>query len=357
LKAWFDILTPKQFWFFTSIEKVLREYGIEVLLTSRRYEQLTPILEDVGRRDIIIVGEFGGGSLLGKLKTSVKRTVELVDIIEEHSPDICVSSGSLDMTRISFGLGIPHILLSDTPESPVNRYCVPLSNYVFTPWIIPKDEWVKYGISGRKVLKYRALDPVAWLDGFRPSKRILYEFGIDEFNYVLLRMPETQASYLIGINTEYVMRLVEKLASNLSGVKLVILPRYGEQAIQLKSLGKNAIIFERPVSDHSIVYYASLFVGGGGTMTQEAVLMGVPTISVYPGRLPAVHRYLIDVGALKHFKSWQSALKEISKVLKHAEDVRDNQMKLANRLKRRMVNPAKVVAEWLKKALSKSSAR
>gem|GEM_PF-6232787 len=32
-------------------------------------------------------------------------------------------------------------------------------------------------------------------------------------------------------------------------------------------------------------------------------------------------------------------------------------MKLANRLKRRMVNPAKVVAEWLKKALSKSSAR
>jgi predicted glycosyltransferase len=356
LKVWFDILTPKQFWFFTSIEKALKEHGVEVLLTSRRYEQLTPILEDVGRSDVIVVGEFGGGSLLGKLKASVRRTAELVDIIENHSPDICVSSGSLDMTRISFGLGIPHILLSDTPESPVNRYCVPLSNYVFTPWIIPKDEWIKYGINGRRVLKYRALDPMAWLDDFRPNKRILYDLGIDEFNYVLLRMPETQASYLIGVDTEYIMLLVEKLASNLNDVKLVVLPRYGEQIARLKSLVKNAIVLDRPISDHSILYYALLFIGGGGTMTQEATLMGVPTISLYPGRLPAVHRYLIDIGALKHFKNWQSALKEISKVLKHADDVRDAQTKLANRLKRRMVNPAKVVAEWLKKSISESNA-
>ncbi len=349
MKIWFDILTPKQFWFFTSIEKKLREYNdVDVLLTSRRYEQLVPILEEVGRKDIIVVGEFGGGSLLGKLKASASRTVELIEIIENDTPDVCVSSGSLDMTRISFGLGIPHILLSDTPESPVNRYCVPLSNYVFTPWIIPKDEWVKYGIDGRKVLKYRALDPVAWLDGFRPSKRILNELSLEEFNYILLRMPETQASYFIGVDAEYVTRLVKELAYNLRDIKLVVLVRYGEQLVKLKSLSNNAIILERPVSDHSILYYTSLFIGGGGTMTQEAVLMGVPTISIYPGRLPAVHRYLISVGALKHSKSWQDALKEILSILKRADEARDVQTKLANKLRRKMVNPAKVVAEWLR---------
>ncbi|MEM2909592.1 MAG: DUF354 domain-containing protein [Nitrososphaerota archaeon] len=352
MKVWFDILTPKQFWFFTSIEKELRERGLEVLLTSRRYEQIIPILEDVGRKDIIVVGEFGGGSLLGKLKASVSRTMELVDVIEKHSPDACVSSGSLDMTRISFGLHIPHILLSDTPESPVNRYCVPLSNYVFTPWIISKDEWVKYGINCRSVLKYRALDPMAWLDGFKPNRRILDELGLDEFNYVLFRMPETQASYLIGVNTEYVTKLAEKLTSNLSGVKLVVLARYGEQTTQLKKLGKGALILDKPVSDHSILYYASLFIGGGGTMTQEAVLMGVPTMSAYPGRLPAVHRYLVGIGALSHFRSWQDALKKALNILERADDARKFQTRLANRLKRRMVNPAKVVAGWLENVAS-----
>ncbi|MCS7136144.1 MAG: DUF354 domain-containing protein [Nitrososphaerota archaeon] len=348
MKVWFDILTPKQFWFFTAIEKELKKQNVEVILTSRRYEQLTPILEDVGRKDVIVIGEFGGGSLLGKLKASVRRTAELVEIIENYSPDICVSSGSLDMTRISFGLNVPHVLLSDTPESPVNRYCVPLSNYIFTPWIIPKDEWIKHGAPVRKVLKYRALDPVAWLDDFRPSKRILDRFGLEEFKYILFRMPETQASYLIGVDTEYVTKLVEKLTSNIGDFKLVVLPRYGEQVTGLKNLSKNALILERPVSDHSILYYALLFIGGGGTMTQEAVLMGVPTISVYPGRLPTVHRYLIEVGALKHFKSWQGALKETSSILKHVDEVRDVQTKIANRLRERMVNPAKVVAGWLK---------
>ncbi|MEM0089733.1 MAG: DUF354 domain-containing protein [Nitrososphaerota archaeon] len=352
MKVWFDILTPKQFWFFTSIEKELREHGVEVLLTSRRYEQLTPILEDVGRKDIIVVGEFGGGSLLGKLKASVRRTVELVNLIENYSPDACMSSGSLDMTRISFGLGIPHILLSDTPESPVNRYCVPLSDYVFTPWIIPKDKWIKHGISSHKVLKYKALDPVAWLDGFRPSKRILDGLGLEEFNYILLRMPEIQASYLIGVDAEYVTRLAEKLTSELSSTKLVVLPRYGEQTAELKSLSKNAIVLDRPISDHSILHYALLFIGGGGTMTQEAVLMGVPTISVYPGKLPVVHRYLINIGALKHFKSWQGALRETLRMLKHADEARSAQTKLADRLRRKMVNPAKVIVDWLKMQLS-----
>lgn len=352
MMVWFDILTPKQFWFFTSIEKELRERGVDVLLTSRRYEQLTPILEHVGRKDIILVGEFGGGSLLGKLKASVRRAAELVEVIEGHSPDACVSSGSLEMTRISFGLGIPHVLLSDTPESPVNRYCVPLSSYVFTPWVIPKGEWVKYGIGGRMVLRYRALDPMAWLDGFRPSRRTLDELGLNEFEYVLFRMPETQASYLIGVDTGYVSKLLGRLASNLDGLKLVVLARYGEQAASLGGLGKNVIVLDKPLPDHSILYYASLFIGGGGTMTQEAVLMGVPTVSVYPGKLPAVHRYLINVGALKHFRDWQAALKKALSMLKHAERAREAQTRVADILRRRMVNPAKVAAAWLEKLAS-----
>jgi predicted glycosyltransferase len=47
------------------------------------------------------------------------------------------------------------------------------------------------------------------------------------------------------------------------------------------------------------MYAADLVVGAGGTMTREAALMGVPTLSVFAGKQPAVDRWLEERGALR----------------------------------------------------------
>ena len=50
----------------------------------------------------------------------------------------------------------------------------------------------------------------------------------------------------------------------------------------------------------SLLLRRDAFLGGGGTMTREAALLGVPTFSVFAGRRPAVDRLLESRGRLQH---------------------------------------------------------
>ena len=43
-----------------------------------------------------------------------------------------------------------------------------------------------------------------------------------------------------------------------------------------------------------------LFIGAGGTMTREAAVLGIPTISVYQDTLLDVDNYLIQKGHMIH---------------------------------------------------------
>jgi predicted glycosyltransferase len=47
------------------------------------------------------------------------------------------------------------------------------------------------------------------------------------------------------------------------------------------------------------MYAADLVLGAGGTMTREAALLGVPTLSVFGGSQPAVDRLLEERGLLR----------------------------------------------------------
>jgi len=43
-----------------------------------------------------------------------------------------------------------------------------------------------------------------------------------------------------------------------------------------------------------------LFIGAGGTMTREAAVLGIPTISIYQDELLDVDKYLIKKGLMVH---------------------------------------------------------
>jgi predicted glycosyltransferase len=48
-----------------------------------------------------------------------------------------------------------------------------------------------------------------------------------------------------------------------------------------------------PLTLEDLAFRCALFIGAGGTMTREAAVLGIPTISVYQGELLAVDRYLL----------------------------------------------------------------
>jgi predicted glycosyltransferase len=56
------------------------------------------------------------------------------------------------------------------------------------------------------------------------------------------------------------------------------------------------------------MYAADLVVGAGGTMTREAALLGVPTLSLFRGEQPAVDRWLETHGKLRRVASPQEVV-------------------------------------------------
>ena len=348
MKAWIDILSPKQLWMFTRLAEELERRGWEVLLTSRRYEQLDELIETVFQGwDILRVGEWGGGTLEGKLEASAKRLLELTRIIPEHRPDIAFSSGSPEASRIIYGLGKPHILVSDTPHSPVNPLSAPLSARVMTPWVISREEWVRAGAMRAAVRHYRALDPWFWLRGLREDDSALRELGLSRGRYVLVRLPETQAAYLNVSDEEF----LTWLRGALGDMEAVVLPRYRRQAELAERILPNALVVRRLLPGPSILRHAAVFVGGGGTMTQEAALMGVPNLSVYPGRLPTVLRYLVGRGLVLRVRSVRGLVKALGEILGNLDSWAERWRRRSARLRSIMEEPERRVAEAAEKLL------
>ncbi|RLI26018.1 lipid-A-disaccharide synthase [Candidatus Bathyarchaeota archaeon] len=340
-----DILTPKQCRFFSALSKKLERRGFEVFKTARRFREVVELLGILGE-EAYIVGRYGGATLEGKLDASLERMLELKKVFHRLKPDLVVSFSSPEASRIAFGLGTPHIAVNDSPHSEaVARLTIPLSRILFTPWIIPKAAWTRYGIAPSRIIKYRALDPAAWLKEFKPDPRVLTELGLDTGRPIaVFRLEESHASYILGMGG--LVEEVAKKALERFDLQLVIMPRYDEQVNRVeKVFGDKALVLRKTVDAASLLYFASILVGGGGTMNIEAALLGVPVVSCYPGQTTYVERYLVEKGFIRRASNPDEALAHMEKLLEPGEKARFENA--AKKTLRAMVNPAEFIAEKL----------
>jgi len=356
MMLWFDILTPKQLFYFTSIAKILKKRGYSIFLTSRRYEQLDSLIEEAFRDwEIKIIGRFGGYSLRDKLKASIERLNLLINEVPIEEIDLVVSSGSVEASRIAYGLRKPHILASDSPHSPVNFLTAPSSRRILTPWIIETSEWTRYGVRPIQVKKYRVLDPYFWLKDFHPDSSIVRDLGI-EGEYILVRLPESAASYLMLDDTQYINVLANLIdVIRRYDMKILVLVRYREQTQIAEQLliNKDTLIVRKPVIASHLIYYSKIFIGGGGTMTQEAALLGKPCISIYPGKQPTILKFLSKIGLVKHYESLDRLLKTLQNILKNIDDFSQTSKEKSRKLWKMMKDPEEDIVKWFVEALSR----
>jgi predicted glycosyltransferase len=303
MKIWIDMLTPKQVLFFYPLAQRLRKEGHRVLMTSRDYREATGVIKARKFKGIKIVGKYGGGSLVGKLDAENKRNQSLFPIITKFKPDVAIGSASPNMTRISFALGIKILLHSNTPHADKTmRLSVPLADHLVIPKHIPKEEFIKYGISKSKITQYNAMDEVT----------ILKENHTDESyshykRYVVLRTAETKASYF---KKQFDIKdFCLKFKKVWPNYDILVLPRYAGEAKQLsKHLGKLALVANDVLDSAKVINGCALFIGSGGTMTTEAVLRGKPTISL--NLVPNLdEEHLVKSGLLLRARSASGAIK------------------------------------------------
>lgn len=301
--------------FFKPAIDVLQKSDNQIICTSRKYREAIELAR-IKQINLKVIGKHGGAQRDEKLRESAYRIFKLTDIIKAFDPDIAISFSSPEACRVAFGLGIKSIAFNDSPHAEaVAKLTGPLIDILLCPWIIPYSAWIKFGIQRKNILRYKALDPIAWLSKHSIPQAIDLSsllsqnkkqgFDLDKKKKtVVIRMEETKASYIVDKKLRNSFAMIDELVNSLSNLaNFIILCRYDDQINQVSEryTGK-AYVISKVVDGISLLSQCDIFIGAGGTMTTEASLLGKPTISIAPIRF-YVEKYLVSSGLAERASS------------------------------------------------------
>ena len=320
MKFWLDIMTPKQVWLFESIRKNLESEGHKTVVTTRVHDVVVDLLKSKGIPHHV-AGKYGGETLEGKLRASTDRIAKLIDYISPLSQEIdfSVHFSSPEAARVAFGLGIKSICLNDTPHSTaVCKLTFPFSSHVVTPACIDPSKLVALGASKDGIIQYDGVDEMAWIPGLKPDLSVLEVLNLSKLKpIIVIRPEEAKAAYLhefkdINALNFQAAPLVLKILERFPDAQIVVLPRYEDQRAAIIREFRGRVTVPRHVIDGpSLLAFSALTVSGGGTMSWESALLGVPSISHFPIEMD-VERYL----AAKGFPIYYST--KMDNVIDHA---------------------------------------
>ena len=332
LKIWIDILTPKQLLFSESIvEKLGKKH--ELLCTSRNYDEVSKLAK-IRDFDLVFVGKHGGEDKKTKLEASIDRIEKILKKIKTFSPDIVISFCSPEAARISFGLGIKHIVFCDSPHADaVMRLTLPLIQKLLIPHAIPKNEFSRYGIDKKNIIQYKAIDAVVTIQRKINQKSTL-PFKKNNRKNILIRVEEEEAAYTA--KSSKIFPIIKKILNDYGEENIVILGRYPKQIRNMqKSFGKKAKIVKMSFDGKHLLNNTDIFIGSGGTMTAESALMGIPTIS-YNAVPNIIENFLLEKHLIKRETNPTKISDQIKKIFKSSN--KDSQKK-ARKIVKQMEDP------------------
>ena len=341
MKIWIDILTPKQLLFSEPIvERLGKKHNI--LCTSRKYEEVSKLAK-IRHFDLVFVGKHGGGNKKNKLKASIERIDKLSKKIQKFEPEVVISFGSPEAARISFGLGIKHIMFCDSPHAnAVMRLTLPLIQKLLIPYVIPKKEFSKYGINEKDIVQYKAIDAVVTMQR-EINEKIVSPFKNNNKKNILIRIEEEEASYTSKSNK--IIPIIQKIANDFKGENIVVLGRYTKQIVNLqKVIDSKVKIVKMSFDGKYLLNNTDIFIGSGGTMTAESALMGIPTIS-YNAVPNIVENFLVK----KHLVKREINPNKITNHIKKIFELNNNQeQKRAKKIVKEMEDPIEKLIKIIK---------
>jgi predicted glycosyltransferase len=317
---WVDVLTPKQALFAKSmIER--SPSNVELVITTRDYAELNKFIGQIKLKHISF-GRHGGSAIGKKLTASIERMRDLVPFVMENGFDTSLSFISPEAARVSFGLGLKHFICSDSPHAVApSKLAVPLATKLFSPFPVKKERWTQYGLKPTQIFLYHALDPWAWLLSENPMPRSKRRFGS-----IFIRLEESFASYSkSGEGVSNVLTTLIPRIKSLGDFEIVVIPRYDEQRRWAKEkFGKMCTVPDNTIEGVKLISKADLVIGGGGTMTQEAALMGVPNISYFPSsKLDVFENYYFPKKLSVKASTPPELMRQTSHLLSNIEDQKE----------------------------------
>jgi predicted glycosyltransferase len=271
MKVLFDMGHPAHVHFFKNTILNLKEHGHEVKITARNKEMTLALLKVYGLA-YEDRGEIYTG-MLNKAVAMLKIDWKLLSIAKKFKPDILIGVHNPYVAHVGTILRKPVVIFTDTENVKVaSLLTFPFVQTIITP------SFFRDRIDPKKHVQINGLKEIAYLhpNYFSPDPRVLGELGLrpDE-KFIIMRFISWGASHDVGLKG--IQKGEEKsLIKNLS--------QYGKIFITSeKPLDGELDQYRLQVSPekiHSLLSYAQLYIGEGGTMAVEAGILGTPAIHI-----------------------------------------------------------------------------
>jgi hypothetical protein len=310
MRVWIDLANSPHPLLFEPVGRALEEMGHEVVVTARDNAQTVELARGVWPA-VEVVGGASPRSRAGKVATIADRVRLLRRFASRERPDVALSHNSYAQVIAARTLGIPAVTAMDYEHQPANHVAFRLASFILLPEALRGSEVVRgQGASAAKTRYYAGLKEELYLGEFTPDPRVLERLGVqrsDETAIVVARTAPSRAAYHRFENALFgnVLELLEAE----DGVHCIVLPRHLDERERLAAIGGGRLIVpETAVDSRSLMGAADLVVGAGGTMTREAALLGVPTLTLFGGRPAAVDRWLEQQGLLRRLERAEDVL-------------------------------------------------
>lgn len=304
MRVWIDLSNSPHPLLFRPVAARLEASGHAVLITARDNAQTVELAQQRWPGVDVIGGPSPKGRR-AKARAMAGRVSALRRWARLNRPDVALSHNSYGQIVAARTLRIPVVTAMDFEHQPANHLAFRLARTVLLPSALERSRVRRQGATDAKVRFYAGLKEELYLADFQPDRGVLDELrltlGEDEA-LVVARPAPARALYHSFENPLFVECV--KTALRDPRVRVVVLPRHPEQREEIESLGlTRCTVAATAVDTRSLMSMADLMIGAGGTMTREAALMGVPTVSLFAGERPAVDLWLERRGLLRVLES------------------------------------------------------
>lgn len=263
-----DIGHPAHVHLFKNFAKEMQGRGHNVLFTCRDKEFEIELLKLNGF-DYCSFGEKYT-TFFGKLWGLLKFDFKELCIALKFRPDFFMSHGSIYASHAAWLMGVPHVAFEDTYNFEQIKMYKPFTKVILTASYehpLSKD---------KKNISYKGFNELAYLypKKFYPNDDILDELGVGvDDKYVVVRFVAWNATHDFG-HKGITMENKIKAVKEFSKYAKVFISSEKELPLELEQYRLRIA----PHRMHDVLAYSSLLFGESSTMTEEAAMLGRPSI-------------------------------------------------------------------------------
>lgn len=295
---WFDFENAPQVLVLEPLIKRFQEDGFRTILTARKFSMTVELCRERGL-DVHILGSGSrSGSRIAKISRVLQRALMLwrLPALRRIKPILGISHASRSQLIAGRLLGVPVVILDDYEHS--DQTLARLANTIMVPACISEQIWGKFS---KRVVHYPGVKENLYLCRFQASYELPVKIPNSKDKVIVLLRPEGRTAHYHSEKTAKLQGEIIELLSERGDVLVVVFPRDDHQKIEIEDMfsdGSAEIWFPEVTDGPNLIASSDLIIGGGGTMTREAAVLGIPSYSFFCGKWGSVDTHLVEEGRL-----------------------------------------------------------